>query len=171
MKLGEQIAAKEDVSPDEVIIANGSTPLLATFSLWAKQNDKTIITSALTYEGVPRVAEAFGVPVSYTPTKPDLGYDLEAIAAQVKQALVFIFTRTIRPVKPWTRLNSTPLWTKFQPKCPCVTKPISTWQTTFSWCHDEICQNGTPGRRAHLLKNLRHGGATMPYCQPTCAMR
>ncbi|MFC6197257.1 pyridoxal phosphate-dependent aminotransferase [Ponticaulis profundi] len=84
VKLGEQIAAKEDVSPDEVIIANGSTPLLATFSLWAKQNDKTIITSALTYEGVPRVAEAFGVPVSYTPTKPDLGYDLEAIAAQVK---------------------------------------------------------------------------------------
>lgn len=83
-KFGEQIAKREGVSPDQVLITNGSTPILATFSMWAMANDKKILTSSLTYEGVPRVAEAFGVDIDYTPVKADLGYDMEAIAAKVK---------------------------------------------------------------------------------------
>ncbi|MAI91468.1 histidinol-phosphate transaminase [Ponticaulis sp.] len=83
VELGEYIAAREGVAPEQVLITNGSTPLLAAFSQWAFMNDKTILTSAVTYEGVPRVAEAYGANVIYTPLTPDLGYDMEAIAAQV----------------------------------------------------------------------------------------
>ncbi len=82
-KFGEQIAAREGVSPDQVLITNGSTPLLATFSMWAMANDKKILTSSLTYEGVPRVAEAFGVDIDYTPITADLDYDMETIASKV----------------------------------------------------------------------------------------
>lgn len=80
---GKQIAGIEGIEPDQVLITNGSTPILGTFSMWAMVNNKKIITSELTYEGVPRVAEAFNVDIEYVPVKADLGYDLEAIAARV----------------------------------------------------------------------------------------
>ena len=81
--LGEQIAAREGVAPEQVLITNGSTPLLATFSMWAMKNEKKILTSSLTYEGVPRVAEAFGAEIDYTPITADLEYDMETIASKV----------------------------------------------------------------------------------------
>ena len=104
--LGEQIAKRENVSPDEILITNGSQPILGNFSVWAEQRGLTILTSALTYEGVPRVAEAFGAKVDYSPVTPDLDFDLDAIAAKVKPGTcVYICNpnnptgKTIDPVK------------------------------------------------------------------------
>lgn len=77
------IAEREGVAPEQVLITNGSTPILAAFSDWVSVKGGDIITSATTYEGVPRVAEQVGVNVIYTPLAPDMGYDLEAIAAQI----------------------------------------------------------------------------------------
>lgn len=77
------IAEREGVAPEQVLITNGSTPILAAFSDWVSVKGGDIITSATTYEGVPRVAEQVGVHVIYTPLAPDMGYDLEAIAAQI----------------------------------------------------------------------------------------
>lgn len=84
MALTKQIAERENVSMDQVLITNGSQPILGHFSVWANSKDLTILTSELTYEGVPRVAEAFGATVDYSPVTPDMGFDLEAIAAKVK---------------------------------------------------------------------------------------
>lgn len=83
MALTEQIAKRENVSPDQVLITNGSQPILGHFSVWANSKGYKILTSELTYEGVPRVAEAFGTEVDYSKVKEDLGYDLEAIGAKV----------------------------------------------------------------------------------------
>lgn len=77
------IAEREGVAPEQVLITNGSTPILAAFSDWVSVKGGDIITSATTYEGVPRVAEQVGVNVIYMPLAPDMGYDLEAIAAQI----------------------------------------------------------------------------------------
>lgn len=84
VKLSQQIAAREGVDPENVLVTNGSTPVLSTYAIMALMNGRKILTSSLTYEGVPAVAKAFGVEVDFTPVKADLGYDLEAIAAKVK---------------------------------------------------------------------------------------
>ncbi len=104
-EFGEMIAEREGVSPDQVLITNGSTPLLAAYSQWATMNDKTVLTSAVTYEGVPRVAEAYGTNVIYTPLDADLGYDMAAIEAQVAPGMAVYLCnpnnptgRTIDPV-------------------------------------------------------------------------
>ncbi|MEO1552767.1 MAG: histidinol-phosphate transaminase [Pseudomonadota bacterium] len=77
------IAEREGVAPEQVLVTNGSTPILAAFSDWVSVQGGNIITSATTYEGVPRVAEKVGVNVIYTPLTADMGYDLDAIAAQI----------------------------------------------------------------------------------------
>lgn len=77
------IAEREGVAPEQVLVTNGSTPILAAFADWVSMQGGDILTSAITYEGVPRVAEKVGVNVIYTPLTADMGYDLEAIAAQI----------------------------------------------------------------------------------------
>ncbi len=83
MKFAEKIAAKEGVAPEQVLVTNGSSPILAAFSDWVNVKGGKIVTSAITYEGVPRVAEQAGTEVVYMPLTQDMGYDLEAISAAV----------------------------------------------------------------------------------------
>ena len=77
------IAEREGVAPEQVLVTNGSSPILAAFADWVSMQGGDIITSAVTYEGVPRVAEKVGVNVIYTPLTADMGYDLDAMAAQI----------------------------------------------------------------------------------------
>lgn len=86
------VAKREGVAPEQVLVTNGSTPLLAAFSDWVSVQGGHILTSATTYEGVPRVAEHVGVEVIYTPLMADLGYDMDAIASQIgpKTGAVYI---------------------------------------------------------------------------------
>lgn len=79
----EKIAAKEGVAPEQVLVTNGSTPILAAFADWVNVKGGKIITGEITYEGVPRVAEQAGTEVDYVPLTPDMGYDLEAMAARI----------------------------------------------------------------------------------------
>lgn len=82
-KFAEMVAEREGVAPEQVLVTNGSTPILAAFSDWVNVKGGKIITSAITYEGVPRVAEQAGTEVVYMPLTQDMGYDMEAIAARV----------------------------------------------------------------------------------------
>ena len=83
VKLGKQIAAREGVEPEQVLITNGSSPILAAFADWVNMKGGHILTSEVTYEGVPRVAEHAGVEVIRMPLTQDMGFDMEAIAAAV----------------------------------------------------------------------------------------
>lgn len=83
MKFAEMVAEREGVAPEQVLVTNGSTPILAAFSDWVNVKGGKIITSAITYEGVPRVAEQAGTEVVYMPLTQDMGYDMEAIAARI----------------------------------------------------------------------------------------
>ncbi|MEM9740952.1 MAG: histidinol-phosphate transaminase [Pseudomonadota bacterium] len=82
-QFAEKIAAMEGVAPEQVLVTNGSTPILAAFSDWVSVQGGDILTSAVTYEGVPRVAKQAGVTVIHVPLMADMGYDLEAISAQI----------------------------------------------------------------------------------------
>ena len=103
----EKVAAREGVLPEQVLVTNGSSPILAAFSDYVNVKGGEIVTSAITYEGVPRVAEQAGTKVVYMPLTQDLGYDLEAISAAIgpNTGAVYICNpnnptgRTIEPAK------------------------------------------------------------------------
>ena len=81
--LAEQIAEIEGVSADQVVISNGSSPILMVYGYWIATNGGKLITSMATYEGVPRSAEYYGAEVDYVPLTADYDFDLDAIAAKV----------------------------------------------------------------------------------------
>lgn len=83
MEFAKMIAEAEGVELEQIVVTNGSSPILAAFSDWVNVKGGKIITSAITYEGVPRVAEQAGTEVVYMPLTQDMGYDMEAIAARV----------------------------------------------------------------------------------------
>jgi histidinol-phosphate aminotransferase len=102
-----KIAEREGVAVEQVLVTNGSSPILAAFSDYVNAKGGEIVTSAITYEGVPRVAEQAGTKVVYMPLTQDLGYDLEAISAAIgpNTGAVYICNpnnptgRTIEPAK------------------------------------------------------------------------
>ena len=102
-----KIAEREGVAVEQVLVTNGSSPILAAFSDYVNVKGGEIVTSAITYEGVPRVAEQAGTKVVYMPLTQDLGYDLEAISAAIgpNTGAVYICNpnnptgRTIEPAK------------------------------------------------------------------------
>ena len=59
----EMIAKREGVAPEQVLVTNGSSPILAAFADYVHVQGGDLVTSALTYEGVPRVAQNIGTNV------------------------------------------------------------------------------------------------------------
>jgi histidinol-phosphate aminotransferase len=81
--LQKQVAAIEGVDFDQVIVANGSAPILQAFGEYlAKKGKGQLVTSIATYEGVPRAAENYGAEVIMTPLTADYAIDLDAMAAR-----------------------------------------------------------------------------------------
>lgn len=90
-KFAEKVAAMEGVAPEQVLVTNGSTPILAAFADWVASQEGHLLTSAVTYEGVPRVAKQAGVDVIHVPLTTDMDYDLEAIAAQISAETAAVY--------------------------------------------------------------------------------
>lgn len=85
-ELKKQIAAIEGVTPEQVFLANGSSPILAAFGEMVAQNGKgQLVTSIATYEGVPRAVAAYGGELIQTPLTAEFGIDLDAMAAKVSK--------------------------------------------------------------------------------------
>ena len=81
--LQKQVAAIEGVDFDQVIVANGSAPILQAFGEYlSKKGQGQLVTSIATYEGVPRAAENYGAEVIMTPLTADYTIDLDAMAAR-----------------------------------------------------------------------------------------
>lgn len=84
--LKKQIAAIEGVAPEQIFLANGSSPILAAFGeMIAKRGDGQLVTSIATYEGVPRAAGQYGAEVIMTPLTAEFGIDLDAMAGKVSK--------------------------------------------------------------------------------------
>jgi histidinol-phosphate/aromatic aminotransferase/cobyric acid decarboxylase-like protein len=84
--LKKQIAAIEGVGPEQIFLANGSSPILAAFGeMIAKKGNGQLVTSVATYEGVPRAAGQYGAEVIMTPLTAEFGIDLDAMAGKVSK--------------------------------------------------------------------------------------
>ena len=85
-ELKKQIAAIEGVDPQQIFLANGSTPILAAFGeIVAAKGKGQLVTSIATYEGVPRSVAEYGAEVIMTPLTADFGIDLDAMAAKISK--------------------------------------------------------------------------------------
>lgn len=85
-ELKKQIAAIEGVDPQQVFLANGSTPILAAFGeIVAAKGKGQLVTSIATYEGVPRSVAEYGAEIIMTPLTADYAIDLDAMAAKVSK--------------------------------------------------------------------------------------
>lgn len=83
-ELKKQIAAIEGVDPQQIFLANGSTPILAAFGeIIAAKGKGQLVTSIATYEGVPRSVLEYGAELITAPLTPEFGIDLDAMAARL----------------------------------------------------------------------------------------
>lgn len=82
--LAKVIAGIEGVSPEQVFVANGSSPILQAYGeMIAHKGKGQLVTSAATYEGVPRAAGQYGAEVIMAPLTKEIGLDLDAMASRI----------------------------------------------------------------------------------------
>ena len=85
-ELKKQIAAMEGVDPQQIFLANGSTPILAAFGeIIAAKGKGQLVTSIATYEGVPRSVLEYGAELVTVPLTADFGIDLDAMASKISK--------------------------------------------------------------------------------------
>lgn len=87
----KKIAAQEGVSEDQIIVTNGSSPILFGYADWITKNGNKLVTSEATYEGVPRGAEFMGADVTYVPLDANMNFDLDAIEAAVTDETTAVY--------------------------------------------------------------------------------
>jgi len=89
--LAEKIAEQEGVLAEQVVITNGSSPILYGYADWITKNGNKLVTSMATYEGVPRGAEFMGSDVTYVPLDENMDFDLDAIEAAVTEDTTAVY--------------------------------------------------------------------------------
>ena len=88
----EQIAEKEGVSTDHIVITGGSTEGLKAVGLTFGLDQGELIAADPTFQAMLRYAEGFGAYVHRVPVDEKMGHDLEAMAQRVtnKTKLIFV---------------------------------------------------------------------------------
>ena len=89
--LAQKIAEQEGVSAEQIVITNGSSPILFGYADWITKNGNKLITSMATYEGVPRGAEFMGADVTHVPLANDMTFDLDKIEAAVTEDTTAVY--------------------------------------------------------------------------------
>ena len=80
-KLTAMIAQRHRVSPDQVVLGNGSSEVLAAAALaWGAKG--AILTSELTFDEALHYVEPKGIKLIRQPLAPDMGIDLAGLAAR-----------------------------------------------------------------------------------------
>jgi histidinol-phosphate aminotransferase len=109
--LVKKIAAQEGVPEDQIVVANGSFPILYAYANWITKNGNNLLTSMATFEAIPRSATSLGANVTYIPLNPDMNYDLDAIEAAVTDETTAVYI--CNPNNPTGRVLDTTKLTEF----------------------------------------------------------
>lgn len=90
--LVQQLAEKEGVSKDHIVITGGSTEGLKAVGLTYGLNGGELIAADPTFQSMLHYAENYGGLVHRVPVDENMGHDLEAMARRVtsKTSLIFI---------------------------------------------------------------------------------
>ncbi|OYU16118.1 MAG: histidinol phosphate aminotransferase [Alphaproteobacteria bacterium PA4] len=88
-RLAAMIAARHGVAPEQVVIGNGSSEVLAATAMaWGAKG--AILTADLTFEEFLQYAAPKGVQLVRTPMTPGLGIDLPGMAARTNADVALI---------------------------------------------------------------------------------
>jgi histidinol-phosphate aminotransferase len=91
MELRKLIAAREGVSPQHVMIGDGSTEVLRVAALANGLEHGEVVTTACTFAMVREYSEALGAPVQALPLDADMRFDLAAIRARMTPATRLVY--------------------------------------------------------------------------------
>jgi len=89
--LKEKLAAKEGVSPENILLVSGSNEGLRLMGLCYGMNGGEIITSTPTYKALLSYAEEFGGKVNAVDLDQDLKFDLEEMEKRVSNKTQMVF--------------------------------------------------------------------------------
>lgn len=91
MELRKLIAAREGVTPQHLMVGDGSTEILRVAALANGLEHGEVLTAACTFSMVRDYSEALGAPVQALPLDDDLRYDLAGIKAKITPATRLIY--------------------------------------------------------------------------------
>lgn len=81
--LSQKIADHEGLSPQNILLSSGSTPLLQAAAMHFTQGGKSVISGDLSYTDLPGQATRFGGKWIQVPVTADFKLDLDAMEAKV----------------------------------------------------------------------------------------
>lgn len=90
-ELRAQIAEKEGVSVDHIVLGTGSTEILTASTLAFSSSDKHVLTANQTYGAVPAYATNIGREVVDVPLDDELKFDLNAMAAKTTKSTGLVY--------------------------------------------------------------------------------
>ncbi|HEY0244453.1 MAG TPA: aminotransferase class I/II-fold pyridoxal phosphate-dependent enzyme, partial [Mucilaginibacter sp.] len=82
-QLSSKIAAHEGLTPQNILLSSGSTPLLQASAMYFTKGGKDIISGDLSYTDLPGQATKFGGQWIKVPMTADFKLDLDAMEAKV----------------------------------------------------------------------------------------
>lgn len=89
--LRAQIAEKEGVPVDHIVLGTGSTEILTASTLAFSSSGKHVITADQSYSAVPAYATNIGRDVTYVPLDNELKFDLDAMAANASASTGLVY--------------------------------------------------------------------------------
>ncbi len=91
-QLINQLALRFGVDNQSILLGAGSSDLLQLLSFWCIHEKKTVITSKVTFDVLPKCVERFGGEVIATDLTNDKGFDLDAIeeSSNKKTGVVYL---------------------------------------------------------------------------------
>lgn len=90
-ELRQKIADYEKVSPEQVLLSAGSSPLLLASAMYFSRNGGNIITGDPSYADLTGKAEAFNATVIRVPLTSDHSLDLDAMEKKVNSSTSLVY--------------------------------------------------------------------------------
>lgn len=102
----DALAAKHSVTPEHIVLGNGSTEVLQMTVQAIATQGGTFIVADPTFEDVPRYVEPFGLKVEKVPLRRDYSHDVDRMADLARKAAGPVFAYVCNPNNPTGSLTA-----------------------------------------------------------------
>ena len=143
-----KIAAKEEVSPDYIMMGNGSGDLLEKTALAMFDKGGNIVSADPTYMSLIRVAESVGATWKAIPCKADWSHNLDAMEKAIDKDTKLVYL--CNPNNPIGAVTSTKALTDF---CNRVSEKVPIF---IDEAYIELVEGADNKSMVSLLKNKKN---------------
>ena len=143
-----KIAAKEELTPDNIMMGNGSGDLLEKTALAMFEKGGNIVSADPTYMSLIRVAESVGATWKPVPCKADWSHDLDAMEKAIDKDTKLVYL--CNPNNPVGSVTSTRALTDF---CNRVSEKVPIF---IDEAYLELVEGADNKSMVSLLKNKKN---------------